>query len=473
MEVQWGQVDSYSEVQSVNGLTGKVQLKIPTKTSDLTNDSGYITEIGGDVATKDDIADVKKLIPDVSGLATKTEVATDISNVKSLIPDTSGFANKSDIPTEYLKSASVADNTLTITDNNGNATTFAGGGGSGGSNERFFITSDFESTIDKTNAEIWAAYQAGKDIYMVMSPESPEYLLQPVAMAEDLAVFSLTLAMDGVMQVGVFNIEEDQLIVNWSEIPFSQYATKSEIPTKTSQLTNDSGYLTSHQDISNLATKAALDEAAAKIPTEYLKTAAISNNKLSITDASGTEVASVKQPIYIDTQIESYEVESDGSTITGTFVMPDLSAADVLQLLQAGHDVFVRVTGEIVQAMGANTFIMQCGGANDSEAFFFNINLISRVAYAWIKDSSQFVFEVYRLATKANIQTLKTQIPTTYLKSASVSNNTLTITDASGTATTFTGGSTVDLTSYSNTTEVQAMIDTAISNITNANEVSY
>ena len=127
MEVQWGQIDSYSEVQSVNGLTGKVQLKIPTKTSDLTNDSGYITEIGGDVATKDDIADVKKLIPDVSGFATKTEVATDISNVKSLIPDTSGFANKSEVPTEYLKSASVSNNTLTITDASGITTEFTGG----------------------------------------------------------------------------------------------------------------------------------------------------------------------------------------------------------------------------------------------------------------------------------------------------------------------------------------------------------
>ena len=436
MEVQWGQVDSYSEVQSVNGLTGKVQLKIPTKTSDLTNDSGYITEISGDVATKDDIADVKKLIPDVSGFATKTEVATDISNVKSLIPDTSGFANKSDIPTEYLKSASVADNTLTITDNNGNATTFAGGGGSGGSNERFFITSDFQSTIDKTNAEIWEAYQAGKDIYMVMSPESPEYFLQPVGIAENLAVFTLTLTMDGVMQAGVFKIEEDQLIADWSEIPFSQYATKSEIP------------------------------------TEYLKTAAVSNNQLSITNASGTEVAAIKQPFYIDTQIESYEAEA-GGVITGYFVMPGLSAADVNQLLQAGYDVFVRITGETLQAMGADILIMQCGGANDREAFFYNINLISRLAYAWIEDTSHFVFELFKLASYGNFADFKSQIPTTYLKSASVSNNTLTITDASGTTTKFTGGSSVDLTSYSNTTEVQAMIDTAISNITNANGVSY
>lgn len=94
MEVTWGQVDSYSEVQSVNGLTGKVQLKIPTKTSDLT---GFITEVSGDYATKDDLTKVQNKIPDVSGFATKTEVATQIKEVKSSIPNTTGFATKSEL----------------------------------------------------------------------------------------------------------------------------------------------------------------------------------------------------------------------------------------------------------------------------------------------------------------------------------------------------------------------------------------
>lgn len=35
----------------------------------------------------------------------------------------------------------------------------------------------------------------------------------------------------------------------------ADFALKSEIPTKTSELTNDSNFLTSHQDISGLATK--------------------------------------------------------------------------------------------------------------------------------------------------------------------------------------------------------------------------
>ena len=41
-------------------------------------------------------------------------------------------------------------------------------------------------------------------------------------------------------------------------IDLSQYALKSELPSKTSQLTNDSGYLTEHQDISHKADKSEL-----------------------------------------------------------------------------------------------------------------------------------------------------------------------------------------------------------------------
>ena len=39
----------------------------------------------------------------------------------------------------------------------------------------------------------------------------------------------------------------------------AEYAKKSELPTKTSQLTNDSGFLTEHQDLSEYATKAYSD----------------------------------------------------------------------------------------------------------------------------------------------------------------------------------------------------------------------
>lgn len=168
MEVNWGNVESYSEVQSVNGLTGKVQLKIPTKTSDLVNDSGFVSD--SNYATKAELKEVEAKIPNTTNLATKEE----LNNVAADIPET------------YLKVANLGDGSLTIINNKGESVVFtpaaAGGGGA----------------VDSVNG------QTG------------------------------TVVLD--------------------------------IPTKVSELENDSGYLTSHQDISNLATKAELSAVEANIP---------------------------------------------------------------------------------------------------------------------------------------------------------------------------------------------------------------
>lgn len=180
MEVNWGNVESYSEVQSVNGLTGKVQLKIPTKTSDLVNDSGFVSD--SNYATKAELKEVENKIPDTTGLATKEE----LNNVAADIPET------------YLKVANLGDGSLTIINNKGESVVFTPAAGGG--------------AVDSVNG------QTG------------------------------TVVLD--------------------------------IPTKVSELENDSGYLTSHQDISNLATKAELSAVEAKIPdvsnlasTDYVETA--------------------------------------------------------------------------------------------------------------------------------------------------------------------------------------------------------
>lgn len=182
MEVNWGNVESYSEVQSVNGLTGKVQLKIPTKTSDLVNDSGFVSN--SNYATKAELKEVENKIPDTTGLATKVE----LNNVATNIPET------------YLKVANLGDGSLTIINNKGESVVFTPAAGGGG------------GAVDSVNG------QTG------------------------------TVVLD--------------------------------IPTKVSELENDSGYLTSHQDISNLATKVELSAVEAKIPdvsnfatTNYVETA--------------------------------------------------------------------------------------------------------------------------------------------------------------------------------------------------------
>ena len=44
---------------------------------------------------------------------------------------------------------------------------------------------------------------------------------------------------------------------------------KIKVPTKVSELSNDAGYLTQHQDISNLATKSEVSAIENKIPAAY------------------------------------------------------------------------------------------------------------------------------------------------------------------------------------------------------------
>lgn len=95
MEVNWGNVESYSEVQSVNGLTGKVQLNIPTKTSDLINDSGFVSN--SNFATKAELKQVENKIPNVSNFATKSDVSNSISIVEKKIPSVANLATKEEL----------------------------------------------------------------------------------------------------------------------------------------------------------------------------------------------------------------------------------------------------------------------------------------------------------------------------------------------------------------------------------------
>ena len=64
--------------------------KIPTKTSELENDSGFITEIPEEYAKKTDIPDISNLakksdIPSIDGLATEEYVNTAIQNALEVV----------------------------------------------------------------------------------------------------------------------------------------------------------------------------------------------------------------------------------------------------------------------------------------------------------------------------------------------------------------------------------------------------
>ena len=81
-------------VDSVNGMTGDVVLDIPSKTSDLVNDSGFITSIPGEYVTETEL--------DAKGYLTEHQSLADYAK-KSEIPDVSGFLTS--IPDEYVTEA--------------------------------------------------------------------------------------------------------------------------------------------------------------------------------------------------------------------------------------------------------------------------------------------------------------------------------------------------------------------------------
>lgn len=310
MKVNWGNVESYSEVQSVNGLTGKVQLKIPTKTSDLVNDSGFVS--GSNYATKAELKEVeakipdtssfatKDEIPDVNGLATKVELnavqssipdttglatKVELSNVEAKIPNVSNFATKvelsnvaADIPETYLKVANLGDGSLTIINNKGESVVFtpaAADGGGTAEKEWLVITADIGTVeteeggtsystpenVSATKEEIKAAYAAGQNILLKLNDTQimngiivcMPFSYTPINDSVDLLLLGTMVAGETVNTYYIYYSMEDDM---WSCNIFQmEYLDKAY---------GDSLYVDKEITLPTLATKAELGDYALK-----------------------------------------------------------------------------------------------------------------------------------------------------------------------------------------------------------------
>ena len=219
---------------SYNDLTNKPT--IPTKVSQLTNDSSYASEsyVTNAIANAQLSGDGNEV--DLSGYATKDDLINKVDKEtgKSLIADSeierlASVANYND--TEIKNTLATKANTSDIPTKVSQLT-----------NDKNYLTS-VPSTY-KTKTENDALYQA-KGTYLTAVPS--EYVTETE-----------------LNNKGYLTEHQD----------LSEYAKTSAIPTKVSQLTNDKnyltsvpgeyitetelnnkGYLTEHQDISNLATK--------------------------------------------------------------------------------------------------------------------------------------------------------------------------------------------------------------------------
>ena len=258
MEVNWGNVESYSEVQSVNGLTGKVQLKIPTKTSDLVNDSGFVS--GSNYATKAELKEVENKIPNTTGLATKVE----LNNVAADIPET------------YLKVANLGDGSLTIVNNKGESVVFTPAAGGGGTTEKewLIITADIGTVetgegvsystpenVSATKEDIKAAYAAGQNILLKLNDTQimngiivcMPFSYTPINDSVDLLLLGTMVAGETVNTYYIYYSMEDDM---WSCNIFQmEYLSKSY---------GDSLYVDKENTLPTLATKAELGNYALK-----------------------------------------------------------------------------------------------------------------------------------------------------------------------------------------------------------------
>lgn len=211
-------LDPEARVHSVNGQVGKVTIPVPDisplATKQELEDGLATKQTKGDYASKSE----------VNSKAEKSYVDTELNKKadKTEIPDISNLATKDEIPSPYtLPTAStttlggVKVDGTTITINNGVISSSGGSGEAGTTNYN-----------DLTN--------------------KPQ--INGVELSGNKTLDSLGIQAKG------------------------DYAPKSSIPTKTSQLTNDSGFLTEHQDISNLATKSELNNKVDKVSGKQLST---------------------------------------------------------------------------------------------------------------------------------------------------------------------------------------------------------
>lgn len=133
----------------------------------------------------------------------------------------------------------------------------------------------------------------------------------------------------GVICTGLPQKDTEVLTTNGRSVDLTTYALKAAIPTKTSQLTNDSGYLTQHQSLADYAKKTDIPTKVSQLTNdsgyvtkeELLTDIDLSSYaKKTDLDAVKSDVEQVKQDVQYITQQDtildqvSYGIEWDAST---------------------------------------------------------------------------------------------------------------------------------------------------------------
>lgn len=260
--VDWANITSKPDFKTVattgsyNDLIDKPT--IPTKTSELTNDSGFITSIPEEYVTETELAGKNyatvSQIPSLDGYATEAWVGEqgyltehqDISNLATK----SELASKADSANVYSKSETYTKTETDSAIKQTSATVFKYKG----------AVDNYEGlpTEEVSVGDVYSLRDTNGEY--VATKASPEPTWEYLGVEVDLSQYSTTVENDGKYQPkGDYalksEIPDTSGLVTKNEL--SNYATTealtqglstkadtTAIPTKASQLTNDSGYLT-------------------------------------------------------------------------------------------------------------------------------------------------------------------------------------------------------------------------------------
>ena len=216
--------------------------ELPTKTSELQNDSGFIN--GDDVPTK-----TSELVND-SDFATNASVDEKIGGVTSSIPTkTSQLDNDSDFSTN----ASVDEKIGRVTSSIPTKTSQL-------DNDSEFTDKNFVNSSIATNTANFKGTFNNESEFPTEATNN-DYLFWNTVDENGNTIYkrykyiasTSTWTYEYTLNNSSFTAEQ------WATINNGPYASTTDIPTKTSQLDNDSGFLTEHQSLSDYYTKTEVD----------------------------------------------------------------------------------------------------------------------------------------------------------------------------------------------------------------------
>lgn len=245
--VDWANITSKPDFKTV-ATTGSYNdlidiPTIPSNTSELTNDSGFITSIPEEYVTESELIEkdyaTVSQIPSLEGYATESWVTE--QGYLTEHQDISNLATKSEVATKansadvYTKSQTYTQDEIDSAIKQASATVFKYKGTvanySSLPTEGVFVGDVY--TLQDTNEEY------------VATADSPSATWEYLGVKVDLSDYSTTEQNDSKYQPkGNYLTSVPSEYVTDTELNNKNYATKTEIPTKVSQLTNDSKYLT-------------------------------------------------------------------------------------------------------------------------------------------------------------------------------------------------------------------------------------